>query len=95
MEELLVDCMDMQSHGVMTATVTVQRENTEAMKHMLCSVDGLSQSMASQMITSNNDVFRQAAMALKAHIADYSVNDYLALGMYLTVIENKQAAIFS
>ena len=82
------------NHGQPSATVTTQRENTEAMKHMSYSIDGLSQSMANQTITTNNNVFRQAAMGLKAHISDYSVDDYLALGMYLMAIENKQVAIF-
>ena len=80
--------------GQPSATVTTQRENTEAMKHMSYSVDGLSQSMANQTITTNNDIFRQAAMGLKAHISDYLVDNYLVLGMYLTAIENKQVAIF-
>ena len=80
--------------GQPSATVTAQRENTEAMNHMSYSIDGLSQSMANQMITMNNNIFRQAAMGLKAHISDYSVDNYLVLGMYLMAIENKQVAIF-
>ena len=46
------------------------------------------------MLTTNNDVCKQAATSLKAHISDYLVKHYLALGMYLMAEKNKHVVIF-
>ena len=66
-----------------SATVTVQNKHADALEHAACSVNGLSKTMANHTLTTNNDVCKQAATSLKAHISDYLVKDYLALGMYL------------
>ena len=63
------------------------------MKDMSHSVDGLSRGMVNQMLTTNNDVFRQAALAFRPHSLNYSMEDALELSTYLTAVENKQEAI--
>ena len=81
------------NRGQPLASVVAQKEHTEAMKDMpSVSVDGLSWSMANQTLTTNNDVFRQAALAFRPHSSNYSVEDALELGTYITAIENKQEA---
>ena len=77
-----------------SAAVTVQNKHADALEHVACSVYGLSKTMANHMLTTNNDVCKQAATSLKAHISDYSVKDYLVLGMYLMAEKNKHVAIF-
>ena len=70
-----------------------QLENAEIMKHVSSTVDGISKTLAMQTITTNNDVFKQAATVLKVHISDFLVDDYLLLGAYLTNVDNKQDTI--
>ena len=82
-----------RNRGQPSASVVAQEKHTEAVKDMSLSVDGLSQSMANQTLTTNNDVFRQAALAFRPHSSNYSVEDALELGTYITAVENKQEAI--
>ena len=82
------------NHNQPSAAVTVQNKHADALEHAACSVNGLSKTMANHMLTTNNDVCKQAATSLKAHISDYSVKDYLTLGMYLMAEKNKHVVIF-
>ena len=82
-----------RNRGQPSASVVAQKEHTEAVKDFSVSVDGLSWSMVNQTLTTNNDVFRQAALAFRPHSSNYSVEDALELGTYITAVENKQEAI--
>ena len=81
------------NHGQPLAFVVAQKEHTEAVKDMSLSVDGIFQSMVNQTLTTNNVIFRQAALAFRPHSSNYSMKDALELGTYITAVENKQEAI--
>ena len=81
------------NQGQPSAFVIAQKEHTEAVKDMSHSVDGLSRGMANQTLTTNNDIFRQATLAFRPQSLNYSMEDALELGTYLTTVENKQEAI--
>ena len=61
------------------------------MKQISQTVEGMSKALASSGITiTTNDVFQQAIAVLTTHEGDVSVDNYLDLAEYLTMLANKQ-----
>ena len=79
--------------GQPSASVVAQKEHTETMKNMSILVDRLTWSMANQTSPLTMMFSDKAALAFRAHSSNYSVEDVLELGTYITAVENKQEAI--